>query len=117
MRSTTNVSGAAVTAVTDEAFGPEVLEHDKPVLVDFWAPWCPPCRMIAPVIDEIARERAGSLTVRTMNTDENPVTARNFRIMSLPTLMLFRDGRPLRVVIGAQPKSRLLSTLDAAVRL
>src|SRR5215475_11376207 len=94
-----------VAAVTDETFRREVLEHDLPVLVDFWAQWCPPCHMIAPVLAQIASERAGSLTIRKINNDENPLTARDYQVMSLPTLILFRDGQPVRVIVGARPKA------------
>jgi thioredoxin 1 len=104
-----------ILAVTDETFDRDVLQHDKPVLVDFWAQWCPPCHMIKPVLAAIAGERADTLTVRTMNTDENPVTMRAYRVLSLPTLMLFRDGRPVQVVVGALPKTRLLAKLDVAL--
>ncbi|QWF77626.1 thioredoxin [Amycolatopsis sp. CA-230715] len=106
---------AEVLAITDETFAAEVLDHGKPVLVDFWAQWCPPCRMISPVLAEIARERAGDLTVVSINTDENPVTMRDYRVMSLPTIMLFRDGEPVRAFVGARPKARLLSEVDTAL--
>jgi thioredoxin 1 len=113
--SPTNLPGE-VSAVTDETFEQDVLDHDKPVLVEFWAQWCPPCRMIAPVLAEIAGERAGSLSVRKTNTDENPVVARDYQVMSLPTLMVFRDGQVVQTLVGAMPKARLLSKLDAALR-
>ena len=113
--SSTSLPGE-VSAVTDEAFERDVLMHDGPVLVDFWAQWCPPCHMIAPVLAEIAGERAGSLAVRKVNTDENPLAARDYRVMSLPTLVLFRDGQPVRSWVGARPKARLLSELDEALR-
>ncbi|HWE88856.1 MAG TPA: thioredoxin [Pseudonocardiaceae bacterium] len=105
-----------IVAVTDETFARDVLRHDKPVLVDFWAQWCAPCHMIAPVLRQIAAERADSLTIRSINSDENPLTARDYQVMSLPTLMLFRDGKPVRAFVGARPKGRLESELDDALR-
>ena len=112
--SSTSLTGEVV-AVTDETFAQEVLAQDQPVLVDFWAEWCPPCHMIAPVLTEIARERAGSLLIRKINTDENPTTPSHYKVMSLPTLMLFRDGQPVHVIVGARSKARLLAELDAAL--
>ena len=110
----TRLSGE-VRAATDDTFDQDVLEHANPVLVDFWAEWCPPCHMIAPVLADIARERAGSLTIVKVNTDENPVVAARYRVMSLPTLMLFRGGEPVQAIVGARPKARLLAELDAAL--
>jgi thioredoxin 1 len=106
---------AQVPAVTDETFERDVLQHAGPVLVDFWAQWCPPCHMIAPVLAEIATERAGSLAVRAINADENPLAASSYQVMALPTLMLFLDGKPVRSFVGARPKSRLLAELDSAI--
>jgi thioredoxin 1 len=103
-------------AVTDETFAEQVLEHDKPVLVDFWAPWCGPCKMIAPVLAEIAAERADELTVVKINYDENPRTGAAYGVLGLPTMLLFRDGEPIRSFVGAQPKARLLAQLDDALR-
>ncbi|MFJ8913520.1 thioredoxin [Amycolatopsis sp. NPDC102389] len=105
----------SLSVVTDETFQKLVLNQDKPVLVDFWAQWCPPCHMIAPVLEQIAGERADSLIIRKLNSDENPLTARNYQVMSLPTLILFRDGAPVWTTVGARPKAKLLADLDAAL--
>ncbi len=105
----------SVPEVTDNNFQAEVLESDVPVLVDFWAPWCGPCRMVAPVVEEIAQERAGALKVVKMNTDENQNTALNYNIMSIPTLILFRNGQPAKTVIGAYPKRKLEAELEPAL--
>ncbi|MBV9467479.1 MAG: thioredoxin [Solirubrobacterales bacterium] len=105
----------SVTEVTDNNFQAEVLEAEVPVLVDFWAPWCGPCRMVAPVVEEIAKERADELKVVKLNTDENQNTAVQFNVMSIPTLILFRHGQPVKTVIGAYPKRRLESELEPAL--
>ncbi len=105
-----------VRAVTDETFTDDVLARPEPVLVDFWAQWCPPCHMIAPVLEKIAAERAGSLTVRSVDYDANPVLGARYRVMSLPTLILFVAGEPVATIVGAQPKSRLLGRIDDALR-
>ena len=104
-----------VAEVTDNNFQAEVIESELPVLVDFWAPWCGPCRMVAPVVEEIAKEREGALKVVKMNTDENQQTALTFNIMSIPTLILFRNGQPAKTVIGAYPKRRLEAELEPAL--
>jgi thioredoxin 1 len=104
-----------VAEVTDNNFQAEVIESEIPVLVDFWAPWCGPCRMVAPVVEEIAEERAGALKVVKLNTDENQQTAVAFNIMSIPTLILFRNGQAAKTVIGAYPKRKLEAELEPAL--
>jgi thioredoxin 1 len=104
-----------VTEVTDNNFQAEVLESDVPVLVDFWAPWCGPCRMVAPVVEEIAQERGETLKVVKMNIDENNETAITYNVMSIPTLMLFNHGEIAKTVIGAYPKKRLEKELEPAL--
>jgi thioredoxin 1 len=107
---------SGVNAVTDATFAEVVLASDKPVLVEFWAEWCGPCRMVAPVLAEIAGERAGELTVVKLNYDENPETGQRFGVLGLPTMLLFRDGEPIRSFVGARPKMRLNAELDDALR-
>ncbi len=104
-----------VDAVTDNNFQAEVIESEVPVLVDFWAPWCGPCRRVAPVVEELAKERVGDLKVVKLNTDENQQTAIQYNVMSIPTLILFRHGQPAKTVIGAYPKHRLEAELEPAL--
>jgi thioredoxin 1 len=98
--------------VTDAEWETEVLKSDTPVLVDFWAEWCGPCRMVGPVVDEIAGEKAGSLKVLKLNVDDNPETARTYRVMSIPTLMVFKGGQEAKRIVGAKGKAQLLSEVE-----
>jgi len=100
--------------VTDGNFQSEVLEAEQPVLVDFWAPWCGPCRVVHPILEEMAGERE-DLRIVSINTDENQQTAARFDILSIPTLILFRDGAEAKRVIGAMPKRRLEAELEPAL--
>ena len=100
------------TVVTDDNFGAEVLESDIPVLVDFWAAWCGPCRMIAPIVEELAGEYAGKAKVCKMDVDASPKTAAEFGIRSIPTLLLFAAGKVADQVIGAVPKQQITEKLD-----
>ncbi|TDV39827.1 thioredoxin [Actinophytocola oryzae] len=102
-------------SVTEETFDTRVLGRGKPVLVEFWATWCGPCRMVAPVLEQIARERADVEIVK-LNYDEEPEVGQRYGVMGLPTMLLFRDGEPVRSFVGARPKSRLLAELDDALR-
>jgi thioredoxin 1 len=104
-----------VSEVSDTNFQAEVIESDVPVLVDFWAPWCGPCRMVAPVVEEIAQERGEQLKVVKLNIDENQDTAMQFNVLSIPTLMLFRDGQVAKTVVGAYPKRKLEAELEPAL--
>ena len=100
--------------VTDNNFTAEVLEADGPVLVDFWAPWCGPCRVVAPVLEEIASERP-DLTIVKLNIDDNQQTAARFQVMSIPTMILFKAGEPVKTVIGAYPKRKLEQELEPSL--
>jgi thioredoxin 1 len=101
----------ATIAVTDESFAQDVLANERPVLVDFWATWCGPCRMVAPVLEEIATERAEDLTIAKIDIDANPDTARNFQVISIPTMILFKGGEPVKRIVGAKSKAALLREL------
>jgi thioredoxin 1 len=103
---------SAATEVTDSTFKDEVLDSTVPVLVDFWAPWCGPCRMVAPVVEEIADQYEGKIKVVKVNTDDNPQIASQYGIRSIPTLMIFKDGQKADTVVGAVPKTTLSNTLE-----
>ena len=100
-----------IVNLTQENFAAEVLQSSTPVLVDFWAEWCSPCKMIAPYLDDLAAEMAGKVTVAKLNIDENPQTARDYQIMSIPTMSVFSGGKLVKSIVGAKPKAALLSDL------
>jgi thioredoxin 1 len=102
----------ATKSITDASFDADVLKSEKPVLVDYWAEWCGPCRMVAPILEEIAQEHGDKLEVVKLNIDENPQTAQRYGIMQIPTLGVFSGGEVVKQIIGAKPKAALLSELS-----
>jgi len=103
-----------ILEITDATFQTDVMESEQPVLVDFWAPWCGPCRMIAPMVEELANENRGSFKVAKINIDDNPSAATNYGVSSIPTLMIFKAGEVVERFVGVQPKTRLQAAIDAA---
>ena len=103
-----------ILEITDATFQTDVMESEQPVLVDFWAPWCGPCRMIAPMVEELANENRGSFKVAKINIDDNPSSATNYGVSSIPTLMIFKAGEVVERFVGVQPKTRLQAAIDAA---
>ena len=101
----------ATKVVTDETFETEVLKSDKPVIVDYWAEWCGPCRQVSPVLEEIAAEHSEKIDVVKLNVDENPVVTQRYGIMNIPTMSVFKDGQVVKEIVGAKPKSALLREL------
>ena len=101
-----------ITTVDENSFEEAVLKSQKPVLVDFWAPWCGPCRAVAPIVEELAKEYQGKVDFAKLNVDESPFVASRYGIMSIPTLIVFKDGKPVHQVVGYQPKEQLKKMLD-----
>jgi thioredoxin len=105
----------ATKAVTDATFASDVLKADKPVLVDFWAEWCQPCRKVEPLLDEIAKELGDKVEIVKLDIDSNPETTRTYQVMSVPTLTVFKDGQAVRSLVGAHPKGTLVRMIESAL--
>jgi thioredoxin 2 len=102
-------------AVTDATFAAEIERSPIPVLLDMWAPWCGPCHMVAPVIEQLATEMAGRVRIAKLNIDENPITTRRFNVMSIPTLLVLKNGQEIDRIVGVQPKSEIIRRLESAI--
>jgi thioredoxin 1 len=98
--------------LTDNSFDEEIMNSETPVLVDFWAEWCGPCKLVAPILDEIAEEKSGSMRLAKLNIDDNIRTAQRFGVMSIPTMILFKNGEEVRRIVGAMPKSKLSAEIE-----
>ncbi len=105
------MADGTTTKLSDSTFDEEIAGAETPVLVDFWAEWCGPCKMIAPILDEVASENAGKIKIGKLNVDDNPDVARRFDVMSIPTLIVFKDGQPAKRMVGAKGKSQLVQEL------
>ena len=106
---------SAVREITDAEFEAEVIQSDLPVLIDFWAPWCAPCRAVAPVVDDLAREFAGKLKVVKMNVDDNPVSPSRYGVRSIPNLLIFKNGQVKEQIVGAVPKGQFVQAINKVV--
>jgi thioredoxin 1 len=102
-------------AVTDDSFATDVLGAEGPVLVDFWAEWCGPCKAIGPALEDLGAEYKGKLTIAKVNIDDNPMTPNTYGVRGIPTLILFKDGKPVETIVGARPKSALKQFIDGAI--
>jgi len=100
---------------TDQTFKQEVLESEKPAIVDFWAPWCAPCRIVSPTIDDLSKEYEGKVKVGKMNVDENPQTAGQYGVMSIPSIIFFKNGQPVKTMIGAQSKENYKQEIEQII--